>query len=98
MGSNTVSAYDSSHFIFCQVVEELSKVPGVNKILVADSDAYKGFLPEALTPLLMATQNQFNFSHITAGASAFGKVRCQHGGGKMDNLGSIFQGNDNIWN
>ena len=72
-----------TYLIFClfsQVVEELSKVPGVSKILVADSDAYKGFLPEALTPLLMATQNQFNFSHITAGASAFGKVRYQHDG------------------
>ena len=57
-----------------QVVEELSKVAGVSKILVADNEAYKGFLPEALTPLLTATQKQFNFTHITAGASAFGKV------------------------
>ncbi|KXJ28801.1 electron transfer flavoprotein subunit alpha, mitochondrial [Exaiptasia diaphana] len=55
------------------IVEELSKVKGISKILVAQHDAYKGFLPEVLTPLVMATQNQFNFSHITAGATAFGK-------------------------
>jgi len=55
------------------IVEELSKVQGINKILVAQNDAYKGFLPEVLTPLILATQKQFNFSHITAGSSAFGK-------------------------
>ena len=30
--------------------------------------------PEAITPLVLETQKQFNFSHILAGASAFGKV------------------------
>ena len=29
---------------------------------------------EALTPLVLETQKQFNFSHIVAGASAMGKV------------------------
>ena len=29
----------------CQVVEELSKVEGLSKILVAEHEAYKGFLP-----------------------------------------------------
>ncbi|EDO46072.1 predicted protein [Nematostella vectensis] len=55
------------------VVEALSKVKGLNKILVAQNDAYKGFLPEVLAPLILATQKQFNFTHITAGSSAFGK-------------------------
>jgi hypothetical protein len=32
-------------FIILQIVEELSKVKGINKILVAQNDAYKGFLP-----------------------------------------------------
>ena len=31
---------------------------------------------EELTPLILATQKQFNFTHICAGASAFGKVTC----------------------
>ena len=29
---------------------------------------------EAVTPLVLATQNQFNFTHILAGATAVGKV------------------------
>lgn len=54
--------------------DAVSKVSGVSKVLVAESDAFKGFLPEALTPLILATQKQFNFSHILAGSSAFGKA------------------------
>ena len=30
-------------------------------------------LPEPLAPLIVATQKQFGFTHIFAGASAFGK-------------------------
>lgn len=56
-----------------KVAEEVSKVPGVSKVLLADNEAFKGFLPESLTPLLLATQNQFKFSHIIAGATAMGK-------------------------
>lgn len=33
------------HILFFQVVEELSKVEGLSKILVAEHEAYKGFLP-----------------------------------------------------
>lgn len=56
-----------------QVVEQLSKVVGVKKILVAENAAFNGFLPEALAPLILATQNQFKFTHIIAPATAFGK-------------------------
>lgn len=56
-----------------KVVEELSKVEGLSKILVAEHGAYKGFLPEVLAPLIVGTQKQFNFSHITAGSTAMGK-------------------------
>ncbi|GAB6032393.1 hypothetical protein CHUAL_011032 [Chamberlinius hualienensis] len=55
------------------VVEQLSKVSGVKKILVAENAAFDGFLPEALTPLILATQDQFKFTHIIAPATAFGK-------------------------
>uniref|UniRef100_A0A8C9TCW3 Electron transfer flavoprotein subunit alpha n=1 Tax=Scleropages formosus TaxID=113540 RepID=A0A8C9TCW3_SCLFO len=57
-----------------KVVEEVSKVLGVKKVLVAQHDAYRGLLPEELTPLILASQKQFQFTHICAGASAFGKV------------------------
>lgn len=31
--------------MFSQIVEEISKVQGVKKVLVAQHDSYKGFLP-----------------------------------------------------
>lgn len=54
--------------------EALCKTNGISKVLVAESEAFKGLTPESLTPLILATQKQFNFSHILAGASAFGKA------------------------
>lgn len=57
-----------------KVAETVSKANGVSKVLVAENDAFKGFLPEALTPLIIATQNQHKFTHILAGATAFGKA------------------------
>ena len=55
------------------VASSAAKLDGVTRVIVAESDAFKGFLPEALTPLILAAQKQFNFSHIVAGASAQGK-------------------------
>ena len=57
-----------------KVAEEMAKAEGVSKLLVAQHAGYKGFLPEALTPLLLDAQKQFNFTHLVAGASALGKV------------------------
>uniref|UniRef100_G3R0Y6 Electron transfer flavoprotein subunit alpha n=1 Tax=Gorilla gorilla gorilla TaxID=9595 RepID=G3R0Y6_GORGO len=56
-----------------KVAQDLCKVAGIAKVLVAQHDVYKGLLPEELTPLILATQKQFNYTHICAGASAFGK-------------------------
>lgn len=56
-----------------KVAEEVSRINGISKVLVADSDVFKGFLPETVTPFLLATQKQFNFTHIVAAASAVGK-------------------------
>ncbi|XP_033824263.1 electron transfer flavoprotein subunit alpha, mitochondrial [Periophthalmus magnuspinnatus] len=67
-----------------KVAEELSKVQGVKKVLVAQHDCYKGGLPEELTPLVLATQKQFNFTHICAGASAFGKNLLPRVAAKLD--------------
>ncbi|KAM9125275.1 electron transfer flavoprotein subunit alpha, mitochondrial isoform 1-T1 [Pangshura tecta] len=67
-----------------KVAEELSKVQGIAKVLVAQHDVYKGFLPEELTPLILATQKQFNYTHICAGASAFGKNLLPRVAAKLD--------------
>ncbi|KAB5565681.1 hypothetical protein PHYPO_G00244360 [Pangasianodon hypophthalmus] len=67
-----------------KVAEQLSQVEGVKKVLVAQHDVYKGFLPEELTPLILATQQQFNFTHICAGASAFGKNLLPRVASKLD--------------
>uniref|UniRef100_A0A3P8VCB1 Electron transfer flavoprotein subunit alpha n=1 Tax=Cynoglossus semilaevis TaxID=244447 RepID=A0A3P8VCB1_CYNSE len=67
-----------------KVVEEISKIQGVKKVLVAQHDSYKGALPEELTPLILETQKQFNFTHICAGASAFGKNLLPRVAAKLD--------------
>jgi len=67
-----------------KAVEQLSKVEGVKKILVADNAAFEGFLPERLTPLILASQKQFRFTHIVAGASAFGKSVLPRVAAKLD--------------
>ncbi|XP_064618541.1 electron transfer flavoprotein subunit alpha, mitochondrial-like [Lineus longissimus] len=67
-----------------KVVEEISKVKGISKVLLADNDAFKGFLPEAFTPIVLATQEQFKFSHIVAGATAFGKNLMPRIAAKLD--------------
>lgn len=67
-----------------KVAEQLTKVQGVKKVLVAQHEAYKGLLPEELTPLILATQKQFSFTHICAGASAFGKNLLPRVAAKLD--------------
>lgn len=57
-----------------KIAEEMAKAEGISKLLVAQHSGYKGLLPEALTPLLLDAQKQFSFTHVLAGASAFGKV------------------------
>ncbi|KAF4528258.1 hypothetical protein B566_EDAN014148 [Ephemera danica] len=66
------------------VAEEVSKAAGVGKVLVAEDAAFKGFTPETLTPLILATQKQFNFTHILAGATAFGKALLPRVAAKLD--------------
>merc|ERR1711892_1079070 len=55
------------------VAKEVSGVEGISKVLVAEDAVFEGFMPEKLTPLLLASQNQFKFTHIIAGASAFSR-------------------------
>merc|ERR1712179_840053 len=51
------------------VAKEVAGLDGVSKVLVAENAAYAGFLPEKLTPVLLASQDQFKFTHIIAAAS-----------------------------
>ncbi|XP_041975556.1 electron transfer flavoprotein subunit alpha, mitochondrial [Aricia agestis] len=64
--------------------ESIAKASGVSKVLVAESDAFKGFTAESLTPLILATQKQFNFTHILAPATAFGKAVLPRVAAKLD--------------
>lgn len=56
------------------VAQNACKAGGVSKVLLADSDAFKGFTAESLTPLILKLYNEHKFTHILAGASAFGKA------------------------
>jgi len=66
------------------IVEQVSKIDGINKILVAEHAAYKGFLAEHLTPVVLESVKQFNFSHVLAGATAFGKNLLPRVAAKLD--------------
>ncbi|XP_031826703.1 electron transfer flavoprotein subunit alpha wal [Nomia melanderi] len=66
------------------VAQAVSKANGVSRVLVADNDVFKGFLPEVLTPLIIATQNEHKFTHIMAGATAFGKALLPRVAAKLD--------------
>jgi len=54
--------------------ENIAKASGVSKVLVAESDVFKGSIAESLAPLIVASQKQFKFTHILAPASALGKA------------------------
>lgn len=62
----------------------MAKTSGLKRILVAENEAFKGFLPESLTPLILDTQKQFNFTHILAGATALGKSLLPRVASKLD--------------
>jgi len=66
------------------VAKEVAALDGVSKVLVAENAAYAGFLPEKLTPVLLASQDQFKFTHIVAGASAFSRGLLPRVAAQMD--------------
>ena len=55
-----------------------------DQVLVADNAAFDGFLPEKMTPLLVASQDKFKFSHIIAGASALSRGLLPRVAAKLD--------------
>jgi electron transfer flavoprotein alpha subunit len=56
-----------------KVAEQAATIAGVKTVLLSDSEVFKGFLPEALTPIVLKSQQEHSFSHIVVGSSAFGK-------------------------
>lgn len=66
------------------VAAELCKADGVSKVLVAEAESLSGFLPERLTPLVLAAQKQFGATHIMTGASAVGKGLMPRIASKLD--------------
>lgn len=55
------------------MAEQASKIKGVTKVLLAQNGAFKGQTAETITDAVLALQNQLKFTHIVAGATAFGK-------------------------
>ncbi|KAG5337379.1 ETFA protein, partial [Acromyrmex charruanus] len=69
----------------CQAVaQNACKAKGISKVFLADSDAFKGFTAESLTPLILKLCNEHKFTHILAGASAFGKALLPRVAAKLD--------------
>jgi electron transfer flavoprotein alpha subunit len=66
------------------IAQEVAAVGGISKLLVAENAAFEGFLPEKLAPVLLASQSQFNFTHIVAGASAFSRSLLPRVAAKLD--------------
>uniref|UniRef100_A0A914C2W6 Electron transfer flavoprotein subunit alpha n=1 Tax=Acrobeloides nanus TaxID=290746 RepID=A0A914C2W6_9BILA len=56
-----------------KVAEEAAKVANIKRVIIADSDVLKTQLPERVCDLVVASQNQFKFTHILAGATSFGR-------------------------
>lgn len=67
-----------------QAAEAVAKSKGLSKVLIAESDAFKGFTAENITPLIVSSQKQFNFTHILVGATAFGKSLAPRIAAKLD--------------
>lgn len=64
--------------------DAVAKSQGITRVLVAESDAFKGFVAESISPLILETQKKFNFTHILGGASAFGKALLPRVAAKLD--------------
>lgn len=67
-----------------KVAEEVAKISNVKRVLVAEDAALKNQLPENVSETVIAAHNQFKFSHILAGSSAFGRGLIPRVAAKLD--------------
>jgi len=61
-----------------------AKIPGIEKVFVAESDALKGQIAEAVSAVLLDVQSKNNYSHILANGTVFGKNILPRLGAKLD--------------
>ncbi|XP_003746909.1 probable electron transfer flavoprotein subunit alpha, mitochondrial [Galendromus occidentalis] len=66
------------------VASEAGKADGVKKLLVADDASLDGLLPERVAPVILASQKQFNFTHIVGPSTAFAKNVLPRVAAKLD--------------
>ncbi|KAI1725069.1 electron transfer flavoprotein [Ditylenchus destructor] len=56
-----------------KIAQLAAKIPDVKSVIFAQDDKLANQLPERVSQIVLAVQKQFNFSHVVAGASAFGR-------------------------
>jgi electron transfer flavoprotein alpha subunit len=64
-----LKVFKNLNFDFCFIVKFLF----IKQVLIADNEAFKGFMPEAIAPFVAQSQKKLAFTHIAMGSSAFGK-------------------------
>jgi len=67
-----------------QVAEAAAKIPGIDKVLVAEDGGLKGQIAESVTAVMLDAQAQNNYTHILANGTVFGKNILPRLGAKLD--------------
>merc|ERR1712038_1440680 len=67
-----------------KAVEEVAAIAGISKVIVAESPAFEGSLAENVAPTVLAAQDQFKFTHILSGLSAFSRSVLPRVAAKLD--------------
>uniref|UniRef100_A0A915AI83 Electron transfer flavoprotein subunit alpha n=2 Tax=Parascaris univalens TaxID=6257 RepID=A0A915AI83_PARUN len=67
-----------------KIAEQVAKVENVKRVIVAEDEKLKAQLPERVASVVLASQNQFKFGAIVAGASAFGRGIIPRVAAKLD--------------
>uniref|UniRef100_A0A158R538 Electron transfer flavoprotein subunit alpha n=1 Tax=Syphacia muris TaxID=451379 RepID=A0A158R538_9BILA len=81
-----------------KIAEEAAKVENVKKVLVAQDKKLEGQLPEYMTNVVMAAQDQYKFDSIVASASSFSRgliprVAAKYNSSPISDIISIIDGN-----
>lgn len=66
------------------VAEEAAKIPGIEKVIIAEGSALMGNLAEAVTSAVLAVQAANSYSHILANGTVSGKNILPRVGAKLD--------------
>jgi len=67
-----------------KIANDASKIPGIKNVLFVEDPKLAAQLPERVTELVLATQKKYNFSHVIAGVSAFGRGLIPRVAAKLD--------------